>query len=223
MRKTDEFTNAGGRATLAHVFSAQTFKTRRNSCKTPTMTSDEILRCVFLCTLLCSALQIVTAQNEHQLSPRFLKQPQGGYVSLGERRTLRCEAVGAPAPRLQLLKDGRPLTGWATLRLVHVLHGVNMSHAGTYQCLAKNAAGALLSAKTRLQVAHLTATEESPEAVPVAVRKGGHVILEPPVVDSVPPATAVWMRLGGSTSLDTKNYASLQVGARWARTCRCLG
>lgn len=174
------------------------------------MTSDEILRCVFLCTLLCSALQIVTAQNEHQLSPHFLKQPQGGYVSLGERRTLRCEAVGAPAPRLQLLKDGRPLTGWATLRLVHVLHGVNMSHAGTYQCLAKNAAGALLSAKTRLQVAHLTATEESPEAVPVAVRKGGHVILEPPVVDSVPPATAVWMRLGGSTSLDTKNYASLQ-------------
>ncbi|KAK8775217.1 hypothetical protein V5799_031434 [Amblyomma americanum] len=167
------------------------------------------LRAVFLCTLLCFTLRSAVSQSEHQLSPRFLVEPAGGYAGLGERRALRCEAVGAPAPRLQLLKDGEPLTNWTTQRLVHVLSSISHSQAGSYQCLAENAAGALLSAKARLRVAHLTRAEEVPETVPVNARKGGDVILAPPLVDSVPPATAVWTRLDGR-SLDSRNFAQTQ-------------
>ncbi|XP_065308715.1 protein sidekick isoform X2 [Dermacentor albipictus] len=180
---------------------------RRDGNGTSTMFCSGI--CLFLCTLLC-ALGTGIAENDHQqlLSPRFLTQPSGGYVGLGEKRALRCEAVGAPPPRLQLLKDDHPLTNWTSLRLVHVLSSIGLSQAGAYQCLAKNAAGAVLSAKAKLQVAHLTPTEEISEAVQVAVRKGGHVILEPPVVDSVPPATATWAF--GSVSLDSRQFATTQ-------------
>ncbi|KAL1423417.1 hypothetical protein MTO96_021172 [Rhipicephalus appendiculatus] len=158
--------------------------------------------CLFFCTLLCT-LGAGIAENDHQqlLSPRFLTPPSGGYVGLGEKRALRCEAVGAPAPRLRLLKDDQPLTNWTSLRLVHVLSNIGLSQAGAYQCLAKNTAGAVLSAKAKLQVAHLTPTEEVSEPVHVTVRKGGHVILEPPVVDSVPQGhchmvTTRWYTLG---------------------------
>ncbi|KAL3211166.1 hypothetical protein MRX96_000849 [Rhipicephalus microplus] len=166
--------------------------------------------CLFLCTLLCT-LGAGIADNDHQqlLSPRFPNPLPGGYVGLGERRALRCEAVGAPPPRLRLLKDGQPLTNWTSLRLVHVLSNIGLAQAGAYQCLAKNAAGAVLSAKAKLQVAHLTPLEEVSETVHVSVRKGGHVILEPPVVDSVPQATAIWSRLDG-TPLESQNFATTQ-------------
>ncbi|KAL1473615.1 hypothetical protein MTO96_038573, partial [Rhipicephalus appendiculatus] len=106
------------------------------------------------------------------------------------RSALRCEAVGAPAPRLRLLKDDQPLTNWTSLRLVHVLSNIGLSQAGAYQCLAKNTAGAVLSAKAKLQVAHLTPTEEVSEPVHVT-------------------ATAIWSRLDG-TPLDSRKFATTQ-------------
>lgn len=174
-----------------------------------------ILRWALLCALLSSVLQNCTAQNEHQWAPRFVKHPEGGYVSLGQRRGLHCDAVGSPAPRLRLLRDGQPLTNWTgTTRLLHVLSHVELSHAGLYQCVANNSAGSVLSRTAKLRVAHLTASEPVSKTVTVQVRRGSPVVLDPPRAESVPAATATWMRLSGDASgsepLEGIQYATTQ-------------
>ncbi|EEC04933.1 sdk-P1, putative [Ixodes scapularis] len=152
---------------------------------------------------------------EHQWAPRFVKHPEGGYVSLGQRRGLHCDAVGSPAPRLRLLRDGQPLTNWTgTTRLLHVLSHVELSHAGLYQCVANNSAGSVLSRTAKLRVAHLTASEPVSKTVTVQVRRGSPVVLDPPRAESVPAATATWMRLSGDASgsepLEGIQYATTQ-------------
>ncbi|KAM7282207.1 hypothetical protein ISCGN_002357 [Ixodes scapularis] len=153
--------------------------------------------------------------GEHQWAPRFVKHPEGGYVSLGQRRGLHCDAVGSPAPRLRLLRDGQPLTNWTgTTRLLHVLSHVELSHAGLYQCVANNSAGSVLSRAAKLRVAHLTASEPVSKTVTVQVRRGSPVVLDPPRAESVPAATATWMRLSGDASgsepLEGIQYATTQ-------------
>lgn len=173
-----------------------------------------VLRWTVLGTFLCGFLPVCSAQSEHQSAPRFVRQPAGGYVMLGQRRGLQCDAVGSPAPEVQLLKDGVPLSNLTTLRLVHVVRRVELSHTGFYQCLAKNAAGALLSDRAWLRVAHLTSKDSVTETVTKHVRRGGSVVLDPPRVDSVPEATSTWLRLDGGhvngERLEGIKYATTQ-------------
>ncbi|XP_066569261.1 hemicentin-1 isoform X1 [Amia ocellicauda] len=66
--------------------------------------------------------------------------------SLGSHLTLLCEATGVPTPSITWLKDGAPIESSAQWRWVAggsrlELGPLQLSHAGTYTCLARNREG----------------------------------------------------------------------------------
>ncbi|XP_069039515.1 hemicentin-1 isoform X2 [Lepisosteus oculatus] len=80
--------------------------------------------------------------------PPVLDQPLQQTVTrtLGTHLTLLCEATGVPAPSITWLKDGTPIESsiqwrWAAGGSRLELGPLQLSHTGTYTCLARNSEG----------------------------------------------------------------------------------
>jgi transcription elongation GreA/GreB family factor len=90
------------------------------------------------------AVLTVTAR----VAPVFASAPRSQSVSPGSTVVFQATAAGEPAPAFQWRRDGAPLPG-ATSALL-VLRGVGSADAGSYTCVAANAAGSVTSAAATL-------------------------------------------------------------------------
>ncbi|XP_076305612.1 sidekick cell adhesion molecule isoform X1 [Tachypleus tridentatus] len=135
-------------------------------------------------------------EADQQSAPHFVVQPSfsGGIVAAGQGKILQCQAVGIPPPDYRWTKNGIPLGDFSSDPLLR-LAPVTKNDSGDYQCVARNAAGAVFSEKTSLTVAYMM-SDILKENLTVTVEKGQSVVLSPPEVNSVPPPTVTWQRVG---------------------------
>ncbi|XP_063051892.1 hemicentin-1-like [Engraulis encrasicolus] len=119
--------------------------------------------------------------------------------TLGTHATLLCEASGVPAPTVTWLKDGTPIESslqwqWSVRGSRLELGPLQLSHAGTYSCLAENTLGHAQKQYTlTVQVSPSILDSGRPSEVSVSV--GGEVTLECRVVGT-PPPQVTWIRDG---------------------------
>ncbi|XP_072106155.1 contactin-5-like, partial [Mobula birostris] len=142
--------------------------------------------------LLMSVTSILTGRSqpraEHDLEergPEFVHEPQELTIAAGEeakRVSLRCQARGSPRPLYRwfhngslLQTEGSPRYGLDGGSLV--IHAPSMLlDSGTFQCLASNSVGSVLSREAGLHFAYLSNFSDHQRG-PVSVREGQGVVL----------------------------------------------
>ena len=87
-------------------------------------------------------------------APRFITQPSasGSIVAVGRTKILQCQALGFPQPQYRWLKDGDFISGFSSEHF-YKIQSVEREDAGSYQCIAKNSVGSILSEMIPLSVA----------------------------------------------------------------------
>ncbi|XP_033002053.1 contactin-5 [Lacerta agilis] len=86
--------------------------------------------------------------------PHWVERLNDTQLDSGDQLRWECKATGKPRPTYRWLKNGTPL--WAESRIemvngVLLIHSVNQSDAGMYQCVAENKHGAIYtSAELRI-------------------------------------------------------------------------
>ncbi|KAM9374415.1 contactin-6-like [Phaethornis superciliosus] len=117
--------------------------------------------------------------------PIFIQEPNDITYSMGSANPeilLNCTAKGYPLPYYRWKQNGTDidLTMSYHYRLVGGSLAINNPHKkqdiGTYQCLATNSFGTILSRKAKLQFAYLENFETKPRST-VSVREGQGVVL----------------------------------------------
>ncbi|KFQ66620.1 Contactin-6, partial [Pelecanus crispus] len=117
--------------------------------------------------------------------PIFIQEPYDITYSMGSANPeilLNCTAKGYPLPYYRWKQNGTDidLTMSYHYRLVGGSLAINNPHKkqdiGTYQCLATNSFGTILSRKAKLQFAYLENFETKPRST-VSVREGQGVVL----------------------------------------------
>ncbi|KFV71415.1 Contactin-6, partial [Dryobates pubescens] len=117
--------------------------------------------------------------------PIFIQEPYDVTYSMGSAKPevlLNCTAKGYPLPYYRWKQNGTDidLTMSYHYRLVGGSLAINNPHKkqdiGTYQCLATNSFGTILSRKAKLQFAYLENFETKPRST-VSVREGQGVVL----------------------------------------------
>ena len=87
-------------------------------------------------------------------APRFITQPSasGSIVAVGRTKILQCQALGFPQPQYRWIKDGDFISGFSSEHF-YKIQSVEREDAGSYQCIAKNSVGSILSEMIPLSVA----------------------------------------------------------------------
>ncbi|XP_051950032.1 hemicentin-1 [Xyrauchen texanus] len=119
--------------------------------------------------------------------------------NLGSHITLICEASGVPVPSIAWLKDGSPVEGslhwnWSVKGNRLELGPLQLSHAGTYTCIAKNNEGQ--TQKDYLLIIHASPTIlDSGHPSEVSSPVGEEVTLECRVMGTPTPKVS-WLKNG---------------------------
>lgn len=93
---------------------------------------------------------VVTVAPATATAPSFTTQPQNQMAMAGNAVTFSATVSGSPSPTVQWVKDGTALAGATSPTLT--LPTVTAANAGTYVCVATNAASAVSSAPVTLTV-----------------------------------------------------------------------
>uniref|UniRef100_A0A8C5U8J0 Contactin 6 n=1 Tax=Malurus cyaneus samueli TaxID=2593467 RepID=A0A8C5U8J0_9PASS len=128
---------------------------------------------------------LLSIREETLHGPVFIQEPYDITYSMDSENAevlLNCTAKGYPLPYYRWKQNGTDidLTMSYHYRLVGGSLAINNPHKnqdiGTYQCLATNSFGTILSRKAKLQFAYLENFEMRPRS-PVSVREGQGVVL----------------------------------------------
>ncbi|KAI1889408.1 hypothetical protein AGOR_G00162570 [Albula goreensis] len=98
------------------------------------------------------------AELNVQVPPRFLQRPASVYAHEASDVLFQCRVTGAPAPRIQWLKDGETVIPSDYFRILRegdlLVQGLVQSDEGYYQCLAHNQAGNVQSSAQLIVLNH---------------------------------------------------------------------
>nr|XP_018910641.1 PREDICTED: protein sidekick isoform X1 [Bemisia tabaci] len=141
-------------------------------------------------------------------APRFITQPSSSsnIVIEGRTKILQCQALGNPIPVYRWLKDGREI-GDYTSEYYHRIQNTKKEDGGSYQCIAKNDVGSILSQKVDVSVAYMGAFEDQTEKS-VTVQTGHAAVLELPPIESYPPPLVMWQVDDGNTIFGRKFFVT---------------
>ena len=123
--------------------------------------------------------------------PIFTSQPTDtGPLFSGARGILQCSASGTPPLTYRWIKDNSYITNDSTNGVL-LLSQVDKSDVATYQCVALNPLGSVLSNKAQLTIAYIERPTQ-PYSTEKRVDAGQAAILEVPKIDSYPTPTYEW-------------------------------
>ncbi|GFS86545.1 protein sidekick [Nephila pilipes] len=178
------------------------------SCLYPSIFSSKnsFLSQHFLLFIISSLLSSVALADQHS-APHFVVQPSfaGGIVTERQSKILQCQAIGFPPPEFLWYRNDQPIGNFSQDPLLRIPH-ISKENSGNYWCLAKNAAGTVFSEKTSLTVAYMDSNVPA-ENTSMTVKDGDAAILKPPIVQSVPPVSVSWQKLGFGHMHGGINYA----------------
>ncbi|XP_070138921.1 protein sidekick isoform X6 [Drosophila bipectinata] len=193
---------------------------RRRTTTTTTTTSQQATKVTLLLLLLwnldsCSCYAESSPQTQQLISqqqlqaPRFTTHPSssGSIVSEGSTKILQCHALGYPQPMYRWLKDGVPVGDFSSSQFYR-FHSTRREDAGSYQCIARNDAGSILSEKSDVVVAYMGVFENTTEGR-LTVTSGHPAVFDMPAIDSVPTPSVMWQSEDGPLNYDIK-YAFTQ-------------
>lgn len=159
-----------------------------------------------LCFLWLLGIFLPFALAESLQAPRFITQPSSSssIVSEGRTKILQCQALGYPQPQYRWLKDGVELGDFSTEHFYRILN-TRREDGGSYQCVAKNDVGSILSKKIDVTVAYMGVFEDQTERT-VTVGWGEAAVLDLPPISSHPEPLVIWQADDG-TQLYGRKYA----------------
>lgn len=125
-------------------------------------------------------------------APRFTTQPSAAsrIVNEGTTKVLQCRANGYPLPVYKWIKDGQELGDFSPENY-YKIQSARREDAGSYQCIARNAAGSILSQKLDVAVAYMGKFSDLTEKI-VSVEAGQAAILDLPPIESYPEPLVTW-------------------------------
>ncbi|XP_067118957.1 protein sidekick [Centruroides vittatus] len=152
--------------------------------------------CPLFYVQLILILSPLLIQAEQQSAPHFVVQPSftGGIVTENQSKILQCQAIGFPPPEYKWLKNGQSLGNFSHDPLLRISK-ITKTDEGIYQCIAHNNVGAIFSEKTALTVAYIN-DPKNVENKTITIEQGHAALLIPPEVESIPPPTVTWQRIG---------------------------
>ena len=105
-------------------------------------------------SLIVSSRVLTVDISAELQAPRFITQPSasGSIVAVGRTKILQCQALGFPQPQYRWIKDGDFISGFSSEHF-YKIQSVEREDAGSYQCIAKNSVGSILSEMIPLSVA----------------------------------------------------------------------
>ncbi|KAK9504659.1 hypothetical protein O3M35_010943 [Rhynocoris fuscipes] len=112
--------------------------------------------------------------------------------------------LGYPQPQYKWLKDGVELSDFTSEHFHRILN-TRREDGGSYQCIARNDVGAILSKKIDITVAYMGVFDDVTERT-VRVRPGEAAVLDLPPISSHPPPLVQWQTDDGSQLYD-REYA----------------
>ncbi|KAJ7998557.1 hypothetical protein DPEC_G00206140 [Dallia pectoralis] len=123
------------------------------------------------------------AERNNRHGPVFTQEPSDSIFPLSyedNKVFINCKAKGNPAPHYKWKVDGRDIDMNLTYNLIEGNLLINNPHAtyhgGSYQCIATNALGTIVSRVAKVQFAYLQNFSRKPRNT-VSVREGQAVVL----------------------------------------------
>jgi len=153
-----------------------------------------------ICALLASWTGNCRADNLQ--APRFITQPSasGSIVAEGRTKILQCQALGFPQPSYRWLMNGDYLSDYTSEHFFKI-QSTSRNDAGSYQCIAKNSVGSIISEMIPLSVAYMSEfsdmcadmSEFSDSSGCAMTVKAGHAaVFEFPSIKSQPAPSVTW-------------------------------
>jgi hypothetical protein len=147
--------------------------------------------------------------------PIFTSQPVDvGPLFSGTRGILQCTASGTPTVSYRWLKDSQLVSNRSSASggVYLISQADRYVDVGTYQCVAENTLGSVLSNKARLSVAYMDQLK-TPYSTEIRVKQGRAAIVPMPrMYDAYPAPTIEWFAGGALIEPNakfaiTKDYA----------------
>ncbi|XP_032708623.1 contactin-5 isoform X1 [Lontra canadensis] len=146
--------------------------------------------------------------------PHWVEKLNDTQLDSGSPLRWECKATGKPRPTYRWLKNGVPLLPQNRIDMVNgllVIHNVNQSDAGMYQCLAENKYGAIYASAELKILASAPTFALNQLKKTIIVTKGQEVIIECKPQGS-PKPTISWKK-GDKAVRENKRIAILPDGS----------
>lgn len=149
--------------------------------------------------LIILSLTIAITECIIEQQPIFTSQPVDiGPLFSGTRGILQCTASGTPAITYKWLKNSEPITNKSTSNggVYLIAQADRYKDVGTYQCIAENSLGSVLSNMARLTIAYMDQLK-LPYLTEIRVKMGRAAIIKMPrMFDAYPAPTIEWFAGG---------------------------
>ncbi|KFQ41408.1 Contactin-5, partial [Nestor notabilis] len=113
--------------------------------------------------------------------PHWVEKLNDTQLDSGDQLRWECKATGKPRPTYHWLKNGVPLWPQNRIEMVNgvlVIHSVNVSDAGMYQCLAENKYGTIYASAELKILASAPTFPLNQMRKTIIITKGQEVLIE---------------------------------------------
>ncbi|NXN40815.1 CNTN5 protein, partial [Rhinoptilus africanus] len=113
--------------------------------------------------------------------PHWVEKLNDTQLDSGDQLRWECKATGKPRPTYRWLKNGVPLWPQSRIDMVNgvlMIHSVNLSDAGMYQCLAENKYGTIYASAELKILASAPVFPLNQRRKSIIVTKGQEVLIE---------------------------------------------
>ncbi|NXL87482.1 CNTN5 protein, partial [Alectura lathami] len=113
--------------------------------------------------------------------PHWVEKLNDTQLDSGDQLRWECKATGKPRPTYRWLKNGAALWPQSRIEMVNgvlMIHPVNVSDAGMYQCLAENKYGTIYASAELKIVASAPTFPQNQTRKTIIITKGQEVVIE---------------------------------------------
>ena len=154
---------------------------------------------LFLFTIFYYIILLIVVDAIIEQQPIFTSQPVDvGPLFSGTRGILQCTASGTPTVQYRWLKDGQLMSNKSTTNggVYLISQADRFKDVGTYQCIAENTLGSVLSNKAQLTIAYMDQLKVQ-YRTDIRVKMGHAAIIKiPKMFDAFPQPTIEWFAGG---------------------------
>ncbi|XP_063004969.1 contactin-5 isoform X2 [Melospiza melodia melodia] len=128
--------------------------------------------------------------------PHWVEKLNDTQLDSGEQLRWECKATGKPRPTYRWLRNGAPLWPQSRIEMINgvlMIHSVNVSDAGMYQCLAENKYGTIYASAELKVLASAPTFPLNQMRKTIIVTKGQEVVIECKP-EASPKPTITWKK-----------------------------